>query len=218
MKHFNIRLIAFQGLAFSGKDTACNMLSGYAQMHEHQVIVARFAEPLYEMVRALVPCASSQLPKEEKEAPRDELGGLSIRQMLIAIGEGARQYDPLCWVKAWRASLLEDIDLVVGGAKRNILVLVPDLRQENEAEAFRQIAPLVATAASADPETTCHVTATLVHLRALNAPSNPNPNPATEVLLEPKFGEPVIFNDHSHGLQGLADQVLSLFNQEISRV
>lgn len=217
MKHFNIRLIAFQGLAFSGKDTACNILKGAAAHVNHQVIEARFAEPLYEMVRALVPCASSQLPKEEKEAPREELGGLSIREMLIAIGEGARQYDPLCWVKAWRASLLEDIDLAVGGAKRNILVLVPDLRKENEAEAFRQIVPLVATAASGDPETTCHVTATLVHLRALNAPVNPNPNAATEVLLQPKFGEPVIVNDHSQGLQAFADQVLRLFNQEINR-
>lgn len=217
MKHFNIRLIAFQGLAFSGKDTACNMLKAAAGAG-HQLIEARFAEPIYEMIRALVPGANSQMTKEEKERPREELGGLSIRQMAVAIGEGARQYDPLCWIKAWRSSLLEDLGLAVGGSKRDILVLVPDLRKENEAEAFRQLAPQVAVAVSEDPETTCHVTTTLVHLRALNAPPNPNPNPATEVLLEPKFMEPVIVNDHSLGLQGLADQVLNLFNQEIARV
>ena len=217
MKHFNVRLIAFQGLAFSGKDTACGMLKAFAESKGHQVIEARFAEPLYEMVRALVPTANSNMPKEEKEAPREELGGLSIRQMLIAIGEGAREYDPLCWIKAWRNSLLADLDLAAGGAKRDILVLVPDLRKENEAEAFRQLAPLAATAVSEDPETTCHVTATLVHLRALNAPENPNPNPATEVLLEPKVGEVVMVNDHKQGLQQLATQLFELFNQEISR-
>lgn len=201
MKTINVRLIAFQGKAFAGKDTACGMLREMAEAEGWKVIEARFAEPLYEMVRALVPQAHSQMGKEAKEASRPELGGLSIREMLISIGEGARQYDPLCWIKTWRHAIRQDLGMAVfdGKPETKVLVLVPDLRKQNEADAFRALPESIGVDLVDACGGNVRVNQALIHLRAMNAPVNPSPNAATELDLLPEPEDTIMVNDHAGG-------------------
>lgn len=198
-------IVGFHGPAFSGKDTACKLLAEMADRTQVAVINTRYAEPIYSMVRTLVPEACSDLPKEAKERPRPALGGLSVRQMTVAIGQGARQFNSTCWVEIWQNQVLKAVqDALLVGAER-VLVLVPDMRFKNERKAFDEIAisllekleefqyPYAVSAASL-----------LLHVQPVNGPVNAQFDKATETLMGVRQRDRVVINDHNLGLAGLA--------------
>lgn len=110
------RLIAFTGLATSGKTTAARFLKG-----SHDII--SFAAPLKRMLRVLV--------TEEELANKDcrpvALCGKSVREALQSLGTewGRNMIDPALWLNiAFRTAQLSPRGIVID-----------DLRMLNEAEA-----------------------------------------------------------------------------------
>lgn len=190
-----IMMVGTAGPAFSGKDTVCNAIRATLKKSVH-VIDARFAEPIYEMVRALVPWAYSGLSKEDKERALPELGFLSIRQMMFKVGEAAREVNPACWIDIWRHQIIQQLaDLAECAPDTHVLILVPDLRKDNEREAFHQLA------CSLDiPQ----YNRLLTHMRSINGPTNSQVNAATEQeLAEVGPREWELFNDHRSGVEEL---------------
>ena len=204
-----VLFLAMHGPAFSGKDTVCTLLSGMAK-REVTIIEARFAEPIYTMIRTRVPEANSRMTKEEKECHRAELGGISIRQMAVGIGEGARQADPEVWINLWSRKCLDDVvDCLLRGAT-HVLVLVPDLRKEGERKAFMDLPMRLQTVIqeafphrAAEIATAAHV----IHVRAVEAPENAQFNAATETALGVQNHESLLINDHSKGMVNLSREV-----------
>ena len=182
--------IGLTGPAFGGKDFCrrllqANVTSGTA------VVVARYAEPIYQMIRPLCPRAHSGMGKDAKERPREELGGLSVRQMAIAIGQGARQFDPLVWVNLHRAQAERHIQLHLTQHNleepfRRVLVIVPDMRFETERAAFDEIQDRKV----------------LIHVFAENAERSSMEGTDTErgLALHPHKDE-LFFNDHRLGVE-----------------
>lgn len=208
-----VLFVAFHGPAFGGKDTCCNLLEGMRK-HPTPVLRPRFAEPIYDMIRRLVPGANSGMTKAEKELARAELGGLSVRQMAVAIGEGARRYNASCWINIWRDDLLDEAAEWINRGLDNkplehLLVLVPDLRRQDEREAFHLLpAQLLDRVA---PRRQVEAAAVLVHLQARNAPVNEQFNAATETPLPYEERDLVLMNDHSAGLDALGATLAGTF-------
>lgn len=201
-----ILFLAMHGPAFGGKDTACELLTAMRGKGTG-VVVSRFAEPIYEMIRTRVPEANSRMTKEEKERPRAELGGLSIRQMAVGIGEGARSEDADVWIKLWVRKCLEDVtDHLLALGVPNVVVLVPDLRKEGERLAFDRLPEQLMCKldeAFPDQRGKCWAAAKVVHIKPRNAPQNAQFNAATETPLVVRENDLVVHNDHSRGLKSL---------------
>lgn len=114
-------LIAFTGLAGSGKSTAAIHLvktGGYTRL--------RFAGPLKAMMAALG-LSYAEIDGDRKEVPCDLLCGRTPRHAMQTIGKewGRDLIGPDLWVRAWRASF----DRAIGP------VVVDDCRFPNEADA-----------------------------------------------------------------------------------
>lgn len=205
--------VAFHGPAFSGKDTCTELLLGLRQERTYGVL-ARFAEPIYEMIGALVPGANSRMSKAEKEQPRPELGGLSIRQMAVALGEGARAFNKSCWINIWADSLLEEVVDTISYGFDKVLVVVPDLRKADERDALHALpARLMDGMAEAWPESKGKVEAAsvLVHVQSRNSPVNEQHDPVTETPLEYEERDLVLMNDHGAGLESLGATLAGTF-------
>lgn len=204
-----VLFLAVHGPAFSGKDTLCTLLSGMAK-RPVTVIEARFAEPIYAMIRTRVPEANSRMTKDEKECPRAELGGISIRQMAVGIGEGARQADADVWINLWARKCLDDVvDCLLRGAT-HVLVLVPDMRKEGERQAFMDLPIRLSRGLyEAFPHRVdgVSIAAHVIHLRAVEAPENSQFNAATETPLEVRNCESLLINDHSKGVLNLSREL-----------
>lgn len=201
-----VLFLALHGPAFSGKDTCAEILR-HLRSKGTAVVESRFAEPIYQMIRTQVHDANSRMSKAAKEALRPALGGLSIRQMAVAIGEGARQYEQDCWINIWRNESLNRVgdSLLVHGAGK-VLVLVPDLRKEGERQAFHRLpAELLDLMLDAFPESQGKVEAAsvVIHVQARNAPVNAQHNAATETPLAIEERDLVVMNDHAGGLHAL---------------
>ena len=193
-----IGFLAFHGQAFSGKDTACRLMTALAGKETH-VIVARFAEPIYQMVRALLPFAHSSMSKEEKEKPRPELGGLSVRQLMIATGEGARKYDDRSWCNLWKDQLATAIyEAVMNSMVDKVLVLVPDMRKEAELAIFREVANWQGSIWFPELPAVVQTGYQVVKLTGIGGPENEQVDAATERMMDiPDALE--ITNDHAQG-------------------
>lgn len=195
-----IAIIGMHGAAFSGKDLACQILR--AATHQDVVVIeARVAEAIYGMIRTLLPQAHSGMSKEDKELRREELGGLSIRQMAIAIGEGARKWSETSWVTLWETRLCNDIKLAVAVGAKKILVLVPDLRKDAERRTFYRLAA-TAKEISDDsfwPEGPINSASQLVMLQAENGQVNEQFNSATETQMETWAMDVEVVNDQAQG-------------------
>ncbi len=214
-----VLFVAAHGPAFSGKDSVCKILANFA---DHcQVVEARFAEPIYEMVRSQVPEANSQMSKEDKERLRPELGGLSVRQAMVAIGEGFRQYDKECWIKLWRHSLITETVQAIADGYLQVVVLVPDLRKADELKAFDNLPADLAIAMTKrldelQPSTTqplLQADTLLFHIYGQNAPENAQVNEATETRLAEAPNDLLIINDHSRGKEELRGHVWGVLGQ-----
>ncbi len=117
-------LIAFTGLAGSGKSTAAQHL---VKNHGFQRI--RFAGPLKDMMRALG-LTEAEIEGDRKETPCELLGGKTPRYAMQTIGtEWGR--DLICqdlWIRAFNAALAK--------VPEGVPVVVDDCRFPNEADAI----------------------------------------------------------------------------------
>jgi hypothetical protein len=141
------RIIGIGGLAGSGKDT-------YAQAIRNAVLQRTTGGigPLYpvayrfEIIAMADPrtlraaaAAAFQVPMEYfirrdlKDAPVPEWG-ISPREMLRAVGESMRAYDPDHWVKVWGQLALRS------PAK---WIIVPDIRRQNEIDGIHELGGVV---------------------------------------------------------------------------
>lgn len=117
------RILAFTGLAGSGKSTAALRL-----VNAHGFTRVRFAGPLKAMMAALG-LTHEQIEGSEKEQPCALLGGKTPRYAMQTIGTewGRDIIASDLWIRAWRAAL----DKVPAG----VPVVVDDCRFPNEADA-----------------------------------------------------------------------------------
>jgi hypothetical protein len=138
----NPRLIAFCGLAGSGKSTAADHL-----VKKHHFRRLRFASPIKRMVRCLLNEAGCGLVESVemvdgnlKEEPIASLGGKSPRYLMQTLGtEWGRD---LVARDIWRQMLLAKVSRCLQAGQS---VVVDDLRFENEAEALREFGFTVIT-------------------------------------------------------------------------
>jgi hypothetical protein len=129
------KLIAFCGLAGSGKSTAADHL--VAKHHFRRV---RFAAPIKRMVRCLLIEAGAGLMEAVemvdgnlKETTSDLVGGKSPRYLMQTLGtEWGRD---VVATDIWRKILLSKVSRHL---QEGHSVVVDDLRFENEAEALKQ--------------------------------------------------------------------------------
>jgi hypothetical protein len=120
------RLIAFTGLAGSGKTTAARYL-----VEQHDFVRVRFADPLKAMLRTLG-LSEAEIDSELKEAPSPLLGGWTPRHAMQTLGT---EWGRLCmgedfWVNHWQMRTANWLRL-------GRSVVVDDCRFENEAAAVR---------------------------------------------------------------------------------
>jgi hypothetical protein len=129
------KLIAFCGLAGSGKSTAADHL-----VVRHHFRRVRFAAPIKRMVRCLLVEAGCGLVEAVemvdgtlKEKPNALIGGKSPRYLMQTLGtEWGRE---LIARDIWRKILLSKVERCVCDAQS---VVVDDLRFENEAVALKE--------------------------------------------------------------------------------
>ena len=218
-----VLFVAAHGPAFSGKDSVCKVLDQLCGKDTYR-LTGRFAEPIYEMVLSLVPQANSHMSKEEKESPRPELGGLSVRQAMVAIGEGFRQFDKECWIKLWRHSLLTEVAQAITDGYYKVVVLVPDLRKQDELQAFHglpgDLAILLTKTLEAQAVTRpgriwplLQADSVVFQIYGQNAPENAQVNEATETRLPEGAEDIPIINDHHLGKDNLFEHVRGSLRQ-----
>jgi len=116
-------VIAFTGLAGSGKSTAAKCLVdtwGFTRV--------RFAGPLKDMMRALG-LGEREVDGDLKEIPCDLLGGRTPRHAMQTLGTewGRELIAPDLWIRAWRAA----VEKLPADAR----VVVDDCRFPNEGDA-----------------------------------------------------------------------------------
>lgn len=130
MAHFKKPIIAFTGLAQSGKTTAANAFVsiGYDRMS--------FAEPIKAMVSCLTPC-------KDKDARPPSLCGKTLREVYQTLGTdwGRKMVGENIWILAGRARL----DELLGDVESDIIrgIVLDDVRFDNEAELIRSMGGLV---------------------------------------------------------------------------
>lgn len=120
-------VIAFSGLAGSGKSTAAEHL-----INRHGFTRVRFAGPLKAMMAALG-LTPDEIEGHLKEQPCALLGGKTPRYAMQTIGTewGRDIINRDLWIRAWRAA----VDKLPPGAP----VVVDDCRFPNEADAVRAV-------------------------------------------------------------------------------
>ena len=118
-------IIAFTGLAGSGKTTAAKHL-----VNRHGFERVRFAGPLKDMMRALG-LSDREIDGDRKELPCDLLCGKTPRWAMQSIGTewGRQLIGADLWIRAWQAAV-DRLPAVVP-------VVVDDCRFPNEAAAIR---------------------------------------------------------------------------------
>ena len=117
-------LIAFTGLAGSGKSTAAQHL-----VKNHGFQRLRFAGPLKDMMRALG-LTEAEIEGDRKEMPCDLLGGKTPRYAMQTIGTewGRDLISPDLWIRAFNAALAK--------VPAGVPIVVDDCRFPNEADAI----------------------------------------------------------------------------------
>lgn len=123
-------IIAFTGLAQSGKTTAANAFIsiGYDRMS--------FADPLKAMVSCLTPC-------KDKDARPPSLCGKTLREVYQSLGTdwGRNMVGGDIWILAGRARL----DELLGDVESDIIrgIVIDDIRFDNEAELVKNMGGVV---------------------------------------------------------------------------
>lgn len=126
------RIVAFTGLAGSGKSTATKYL-----VERHGYTLVKFAGPLKDMMRA-IGLGEEQIEGDLKETPSRLLQGKTPRHAMQTLGT---QWGRECigedfWIFLWEHSALQNTD-------KGNRVVVDDCRFPNEAEAIRKLGGVV---------------------------------------------------------------------------
>lgn len=135
----NIVVVGIAGEAGCGKDTLTNLIQkNYSG--EGSAMSLRFSGPLYNILKCLTGIEYQQAQQREIKETYNKLLGMSIREFLQKLGtEFFRTYcDESFFIRLLEKNIIDSHGIF------NIeLVIVPDVRFENEAEWVRQHGLLV---------------------------------------------------------------------------
>lgn len=141
-------IIGIAGFRRSGKDTLARAIAELAQARGFLVATIAFADPLRKAASAAYGVDVAEFTDDKLKDAVVEAWGLTRRQMLINLGEAMRGVDLDHWVKAWRRAVtkapsdrwLHDLTHIQMGqdppSQTPLLILTPDLRRVNEAQAI----------------------------------------------------------------------------------
>lgn len=117
-------LIGLSGFKRSGKDTAAIALvrAGFVRL--------AFADAVRSELFQKHPDAA-QIKDDQKEQPQDILGGRSLRDLLIEIGQGRRAENPDYWVQTLEPTLKTHL-------QNGKSVVISDVRMPNEIDLLRK--------------------------------------------------------------------------------
>lgn len=167
-------IIGIAGKARAGKSTFADALNRVWGGTAHY---RPFAGPL----KAMLEVIGVDVSDDAKNAPVPFLAGPTPRIMMQTLGtDWGRSIDPDLWVKVWRHSL-----------PKTGLVLVPDVRFENEAAAIRAAGGLV-----------CHVR------REITADMAAVPAHRSEAGIRVDICDWVVDNTSIAALERVAEQIL----------
>ena len=136
-------IIGIAGFRRCGKDTIARAIAELAQARGFLVATVAFADPLRKAASAAYGVDVAEFTDDRLKDQVVEAWGITRRQMLINLGEAMRGVDPDHWVKAWRRAVTKiqpawwsaDDDGPVT-KQLSTIVLTPDLRRVNEAQAI----------------------------------------------------------------------------------
>ena len=126
-------IIGIAGFRRSGKDTLARAISELAQARGFAVATLAFADPVRKAAAAAYDVPVAEFTDDKLKDVVVEAWGITRRQMLINLGEAMRGIDPDHWVKAWQQSVAQTPS---PHAYHPVLILTPDLRRVNEAQAI----------------------------------------------------------------------------------
>lgn len=172
-----MHLIGIAGPAQSGKSTLSNELRRLIEFRGGEFHEKPFAGPLKAMLAAI---GVSTLEKDKNVV--DARFGASPRVLMQTLGtEWGRKINPDCWLNVWRSQL-----------PTSGLVVVPDVRFENEAQAIRGLDGILV-----------HVT------RPVTADMLAVPAHASEAGVKRQKGDTVLHNDRGiEKVAALAAQII----------
>ena len=166
-----MHIIGIGGLKRSGKDTFARVVADVARKDGIAVAVIAFADAVRRAAAAAYGVDAAVFTDDARKDTICEAWGITYRQMLINLGEAMRSVDVDHWVKAWRQSVAAvrptywgpDDD---GPVTKQLptLVLVPDLRRVNEAEAIHNAGGMTVLMRRPGVEWNGHETEVLAHL------------------------------------------------------
>lgn len=168
-------IIGLNGLAGSGKDTALTYLRAAAPSTT-TVLEARMAAPMYAMLQTLMPMVDPQtLTPTDKAEPRRELAMLSIREFMVALGEGLRAKKEGFWSSLFWTDVFDQLGDVPDG--HDALVVCPDLRTMDEVKTIINMGEFLNKLQDTQAEVR------FVNIIARGGPENPHHHAATEDAL-----------------------------------
>jgi hypothetical protein len=134
-------IIGIAGFRRCGKDTLARAIAELAQARGFLVATVAFADPLRKAASAAYGVDVAEFTDDKLKDAVVEAWGIPRRQMLINLGEAMRGVDPDHWVKAWRQVVTKvHVDWQdarnAEGVRYPLLILTPDLRRVNEAQAI----------------------------------------------------------------------------------
>ena len=145
-------IIGIAGFRRSGKDTLARAIAAVAQSRGMATAIVAFADPLRQAAAAAYGVNVAEFIDDELKDTVVEAWGITRRQMLINLGEAMRNVDADHWIKAWRRAViaapldawLRDLSRLQMGEEppsqsRPTLVITPDLRRVNEAQAIHNL-------------------------------------------------------------------------------
>jgi len=158
-----MHIIGIGGLKRSGKDTFARVVADVAQRQGFVVAVIAFADAVRQAAAAAYGVDAAAFTDDARKDTVCEAWGITYRQMLINLGEAMRDVDADHWVKAWRRAVAK-VPLYATGTYHPVLVLVPDLRRVNEAQAIHDAGGLTVLMRRPGVEWNGHDTEVLAHL------------------------------------------------------
>lgn len=224
-----MHIIGIGGLKRSGKDTFARVVADVAQRQGFVVAVIAFADAVRQAAAAAYGVDAAAFTDDARKDTVCEAWGITYRQMLINLGEAMRDVDADHWVKAWRQSVSRaSYRASVAKPVKGLVVLVPDLRRVNEAQAIHDAGGLTVLMRRPGVEWNGHETEMLAHLAQqrddIKAASLDcvygGEAPRTLSYLTPglpwrHFYDAAIDNPVAVGAQAVADDIVKLRGQAV---